>query len=94
MLAWVAWADRAAKRDMAQGKEPRFNWAWLIFSLYLLAQGIWAVLNAWIYEKYAERGFWNDFIWKSLSAILLGVAIPNFLNQVRWLIYARLINKE
>jgi hypothetical protein len=94
MLLGIAWADRVAKREIAQGREPRFSWAWFIFSLYLLAQGASSVLNAWVYEKYAAQGFWSDFIWKTLSAILLGVAIPNFLNHVRWLIYSRRQTKE
>ena len=89
MLLGIAWADRVAKREIAQGREPKFSWAWFIFSIYLLGQGVSSVLNAWVNEKHANQGLMADFMWKALSAILLGVAIPNFLNHVRWLIYSR-----
>lgn len=94
MLLGIAWADRKAKRAMAQGVEPKFSWAWFFFSIYLLAQGVLSVLQAWVYEEYKDQGFWTDFIWKALSAFVLGVAIPNFINHVRWLSHSRRESKE
>lgn len=51
MLLGVAWADRKAKRDVAEGKEPGFSWAWLIFSIYILGQGVSLFIQECIYEK-------------------------------------------
>ena len=89
MLLGIAWADRKAKRAIAEGKEPSFSWAWFIFSIYILAQGVDKFIRECIYEKHKDNGAFANFMWQGIAILLLAVGITAFTNQVRWLIYTR-----
>jgi hypothetical protein len=89
MLIGVAWADRKAKRAIAEGKEPGFSWAWFIFSIYALAQGGKLFIEECIYEKHKASGAVAYFALQGLGILALAAGITAFINQVRWLIYTR-----
>ena len=89
MLIGVAWADRKAKRAIAEGREPGFSWAWFIFSIYLLAQGLDKFIQECIYDRHKDDGALAHLIWQGLAILLLAVGITAFTNHVRWLIYTR-----
>ena len=60
MLLGIAWADRSAKKRIAKGKEPQFSWAWFIFSIYLLAQGVSQFISECIRESHKKQGAWAN----------------------------------
>ena len=90
MLLGVAWADRKAKRAIAEGKEPGFSWAWFIFSIYILAQGAHSFIKECIYQEHENTGATANLIWQGLAIVLLAVGITFFTNQVKWLIHIRM----
>lgn len=87
MLIGVAWADRKAKRAIAEGEEPSFSWAWFILSIYVLAKGVSLFIRECIYEKHKDDGAFADFMWQGAAILLLALGCAAFSNQVRWLIY-------
>jgi hypothetical protein len=89
MLIGVAGADRKAKRAIAEGKEPGFSWAWLIFSLFILARGVALFIQECIYERHKGDGTLAHFIWQGAAVLLLAVGIAASINHIRWLIYTR-----
>ena len=89
MLIGVAWADRKAKRAIAEGKEPGFSWAWFVFSIYALAQGAKLFIEECIYEKHKSSGTVTYIALQGLGVLALAAGITAFSNQVRWLIYTR-----
>ena len=89
MIAGAAWADRKAKRDVAEGKEPRFSWAWFFFNIYYLAQGTKLFIEECIYERHKGSGPVVFFLLQALAVLALSFGIPAFINQMRWLIYTR-----
>ncbi len=89
MLIGVAWADRKAKRAIAEGKEPRFSWAWFIFSLYALGQGVKLFIEECIYEKHKDSGTVVYLLLQGLAILALAAGITALINHVRWLKYTR-----
>lgn len=64
MLAGVARANRKIKRAMAEGHQPGFSWAWFIFSIYIFAQGIYAVVRECLLEKHSTNGIWVNYFFQ------------------------------
>lgn len=89
MLLGIAWAERKAKKRLAKGQEPKFSWAWFIFSVYLLAQGAHRFINECIREIHKEQGAWANYAWQGAAIFLLALGITFFTNQIKWLIDTR-----
>lgn len=89
LLISVAWADRKAKRDVAEGREPGFSWAWLILSLLFLARGADLFIKECINQRHQDAGSFANLTWQGLAILLLAVGITAFVNQIKWLIYTR-----
>ena len=89
MLLGLAWANRRAKQAIAEGREPKFSWAWFIFSIYLLASGIRTYYRECFIEQHKDQEVWVDMLGKGLGIVLLAVGITFFTNQVQWFIHTR-----
>ena len=89
MLLGIAWADRAAKKRIAEGQEPKFGWAWFIFSIYLLAQGVSKLISECIRESHKAEGAWANYLWQGTAILLLALGITFFTEQIKWLIHIR-----
>ena len=87
MLLGIAWADRAAKKRIAEGKEPEFSWAWFIFSIYTLAQGVSKFISECIRGSHRDQGAWANYAWQGAAILLLAIGITFFTNQIKWLIH-------
>jgi quinol-cytochrome oxidoreductase complex cytochrome b subunit len=94
MLISMSWADRKMKRQIAEGKEPSFSWAWFIFSVVLLAQGVYRFIKEWILEEHMDSSALARNIWQWTAILLLAIGISFFINQVRWLIYSKRKREE
>ncbi|HLL72279.1 MAG TPA: hypothetical protein VK363_12635 [Pyrinomonadaceae bacterium] len=89
MLLGIAWADRAERKRIAEGQEPKFSWAWFIFSIYLLAQGVSKFISECIRESHKAQGAWANYLWQGAAILLLAIGITFFAEQIKWLIYIR-----
>ena len=88
MLIGLAVANRRARREIAAGRELSFSWARFLFSIYLFAQGGYAFVNECLYERHSDKGVYVNYLFQSLSVLLLAIGITALSNQVRWLVYS------
>ena len=86
MLILAARAKRKANLEMAEGRAPKFSWPLFIFSIYFLAQGVYAFVQECLLERHSNKGFWVNYLFQGLAVLLLAVGITALSNQIKWLV--------